>query len=79
MPVYHPNVVFPRLLLFAPLLALLRGVFTVGRVWKYQVRRVEEIAYPRWTVRDEGEDLGDEGLLDERRERGVELGQPWFA
>jgi len=79
VPVNHPYIVLPRLLLLAPLFAVLCGILAICRVRKDEVRRIEEIAHARGPVRDQGEDLGDEGLLDERGERGVELGQAGFA
>lgn len=44
-----------------------------------ELGRVEEVAYASRAVRDEREDLRDEGLLLHRRDGGVELGQPGFA
>jgi hypothetical protein len=39
-----------------------------------EVGCIEEVAHPRGTVRDEGEDLGDEGLLDQWWEGDKEFG-----
>lgn len=49
------------------------------RYGKDQLGRVEKVAHAGRAVRDQREDLGDEGLLCQGGEGGVELGQPGLA
>lgn len=50
-----------------------------GGGWGEEWGEREEITCGSGAVGDEGEDLGDETLLDRRIELGIEFGQTWLA
>jgi hypothetical protein len=82
MTINDPRVIIPASQLSSsnPLFLILGFLFpTHTRRGKDKLGRIEEIAYALWTVGYEGEDLGDEGLLDQWWDQGKELGETGFA
>ena len=80
MSIDDPTIVIPqRPSLPLPLPRLALTLSHRPRRGKHQIRRVQEVAETCGSVGDEGEDLGDEGLLDEWGDRGVEFRQTGFA
>lgn len=83
MPIYHPRIILIPITYQSPFpipaSILTTSLRSLSRNRKHQIGGVKEVAYALWAVGDEGEDLGDEGLLCEGREGGVEFGEARFA
>jgi hypothetical protein len=82
MTIDDPRVIIPTSQLSSsqPLFLILGFLFpTHSRCGEDKFWCIKEIAHALWTVGYKGEDLGDEGLLDQWWDQGKELGETGFA